>query len=263
MTTARDFSTISPSAQAVLVMRAHTDLPYARAAAELLLGAEALAAEMSRLAAVPGTPLRAAHFAARYRSIDTVLDDTGATRILELGAGLSFRGLALARRAAVAYLDTDLPAVVATKRELVEALAGDDPLVGELRLEALDALDADAVRAAIDGLPPGPVSIVNEGLLMYLDAGEKQRLASHIRDALVSRGGAWITADIYVRMAVDPRIFQDDRLREFVAAHNVEANKFTSHAEAEALFTGAGLTVERRLALPYDRSRETWVLVPR
>jgi O-methyltransferase involved in polyketide biosynthesis len=245
-------------------MRAHTGLPYARAAAEHLLGAPTLAAELARLATAPGTSMRAAHFEARYRSIDRVLDDTGARRILELGAGFSLRGLALARRAAVDYLDTDLAPVVATKRELIAALAGADaPLVGDLRLHALDALDGEAFRAALDGLPQGPVSIVNEGLLMYLDSGEKRRLASHVRDALQARGGAWITADIYVRAAVESGVAQDERLHEFVATHNIEANKFASHVEAEELFAEVGLRVERRLALPNDPSRETWVLVAR
>src|ERR1041385_1620049 len=95
MATSRDFSTISPSAYSLLVMRAQTGLPFARKAAEIALGAEGVAAETARLSAIPGAELRRRHFEERYRSIDALLAEAGATRVLELAAGLSFRGPAL------------------------------------------------------------------------------------------------------------------------------------------------------------------------
>lgn len=258
--TTRDFSTISPSARALLAMRAGTALPYARAAAEQVFGVDGLAAEEARLAELPGTPLRRFHFEARFRSIDTLLTHVGATAIVEIAGGLSFRGLAMVEAAAVTYVDTDLPAMIETKRGLIDEL-GTAPRVGELRLAALDAMDGAALRAIVDALPPGPFAVVNEGLLMYLDAGEKQTLLANVRAALASRpGSAWITADIYVRVAHDPKILRDPKLAGFLAQHKVEDNKFGDRAEAEALFTGAGFSIAEKLAPPYDSSRESWVL---
>lgn len=262
VTAARDFSTISPSAYSLLVMRSQADLPFARRAAELVLGPEGLAAAIARLSAIAGAELRRQHFAERYRSVDTLLADAAATRILEIAGGLSFRGLALALREPVVYVDTDLPAMIESKSRLVAALEP-GALTGELRLRALDALDPDGFRAAVAELPPGAIAIVNEGLLMYLDAGEKQRLAGNIRDALRERGGVWITADIYLRGVRDPRIGQDDRLRDFLAAHRVEDNKFESRAAAETFFTAAGFTIERRHARQEDATRESWVVSAR
>src|SRR5262245_10361471 len=115
MTTARDFSTISPSAYSILVMRAQTDLPFARRAAELLLGPDGMAAEIARLSAITGAELRRRHFEDRYRSIDTLLAQSGTSRILEIAGGLSFRGLALAQREPVFYVDSDLPAMAESK----------------------------------------------------------------------------------------------------------------------------------------------------
>lgn len=262
MTAARDFSTISPSAYSLLVMRAQAGLPFAQRAAECLLGPDGLAAAIARLSAIAGAELRRHHFAERYRSLDTLLAAAGATRVLEIAGGLSFRGLALAQREPVVYLDTDLPAMVEVKSRLVAVLdAGRQ--VGELRLRALDALDADGVRAAVAELPPGGFAIVNEGLLMYLDDDEKRRLAGSIRDALLARGGVWITADIYLRGARDPRIGQDDRLRDFLAAHRVEEQKFESRAAAEAFFTEAGFAIQRRQARSEDATRESWVVAAR
>lgn len=262
MTAARDFSTISPSAYSLLVMRAQTGLPFARRAAELLLGPEGVAAEVSRLSAIAGAELRMRHFEERYLSIDTLLAETGVMRVLEIASGLSFRGLALAHRQPITYVDTDLPAMAETKARLVAAL-DTGPLAGELCVRALDALDPVGFRTAVDELPAGPIAIVNEGLLMYLDPDEKRRLAGNIRDALLARGGVWITADIYLRSPRDPRIGQDDRLRDFLAAHRVEERKFESREAAEALFTETGFAIQRRHARSDGATRESWVLEAR
>src|ERR1043165_2407437 len=251
MSVTRDFSTISPSAYGLLVMRAQTGLPFARKAAELLMGAEGVAAEIERLSAIAGADLRRRHFEERYRSIETLLAESGATRVLELASGVSFRGLSLAQAQPVVYVDTDLPAMAENKAKIVAALEA-GPLIGDLCIRPLNALDTDGFRDAVDELPGGSIAIVNEGLLMYLDPDEKQKLAGNIRDALVARGGVWITGDIYVRSARDPRIGQDDRLRDFLAKHRVEEQKFESRAAAEAFLVEAGFTVQRRLAPSED-----------
>ena len=264
MTSPRDFSTISPSARALLIMKAQTDIPFAHEAAYMLCGADEVSRELERLAAIRGGELRLRHFEDRYRSIDTLLAGAGATRILELAGGLSFRGLALARREPVFYLDTDLPEMAATKAQLVAALH-DGPLVGTLRVAALDALDGEATASAVAELPAGPIAVVNEGLLVYLDEEEKARLAGHLRAALLARGGSWITADIYVRSPPDPRVGDDERLRTFLDQHRVEENKFESWEAAERFFAGCGLSVAHRLSPGGDvrRIRESWVLTAR
>ena len=58
------------------------------------------------------------------------------------------------------------------------------PYSRRLRLEPLDALSSGALAGAVRHLPAGPVAIVNEGLLMYLDASEKERLVTSIRGIL-------------------------------------------------------------------------------
>jgi O-methyltransferase involved in polyketide biosynthesis len=265
--TARDYSSISPSARALVAMRARTDLPFARRAGELVWGAEGLAAEHARLAALPGSDLRLMHFVQRYRDIDAALEECGATRILELGAGLSCRGLDLASRKTVTYVETDLPAITETKRDLIAALTptvsdGSQPLVGELRVRALDAMDPAAFAAAVDELPPGDIAIVNEGLLMYLGDEEKARLAANIRAALIRRGGVWITADIYLRVPGRPELGVDDRLKSFLTSHNVDENKFADRVAAEAFFTSSGFAIRRRLSTGSHAIRETWLVEP-
>jgi O-methyltransferase involved in polyketide biosynthesis len=260
----RDPSTISPSAMSLLVMKSQTAIPFARAAAEALYGADGVARELAARMNLRGAELRLRHFEARYRSIDTLLAEVRATRILELGAGLSFRGLALAERQPVFSLDTDLLEMAATKARLVATLHP-GPLVGNLRIAVLDALDADGFRAAVAELPPGPIAVVNEGLLMYLGPAEKARLAGHAREALLARGGVWITADVYVQSPPDARIEQSEQLRRFLEEHRVEENKFANWETAERFFIDQGLAIERRLSPSEDLggTRESWVLSAR
>lgn len=257
--TTRDYSTISPSARGVLALRSLSpELPFLREAAALVLGTEALAAEHARIQGLDGWQLRLWHFVERYQSLDTLLAASGLTAVVELAAGLSLRSLALAQRHAVTYLDTDLPEMIETKRKLVEQLAV-GPLVGDVRLRAMNALAEGELATAVAELPAGPVAILNEGLLMYLDDAEKRRLAASVREVLGRRGGVWITADIYVKTpARMPTIGHDDRLRAFFVTHRVEENKFESFAAAEQLFTEAGFAITRRKGA--SPIRQTWML---
>src|SRR6185369_3836357 len=117
---------------------------------------------------------RRSHFELRARSVDDALRELRATRVLELAAGLSFRGLTMASHADVFYLDTDLPAIATLKADLVARLHP-GPLIGKLSVRSLDALDPEAFRAAVadTDIPRGPLAIVHEGLLMYLDDDDK------------------------------------------------------------------------------------------
>jgi O-methyltransferase involved in polyketide biosynthesis len=257
--TTRDYSTISPSARGVLALRSLSpELPFVRQAAELVLGTEALAAEHARLQGLAGWQMRLWHFVERYKSLDALLAASGLTTVVELAAGLSLRGFALAQQHAVTYLDTDLPEMIETKRRLVDQLAV-APLVGDVTLRAMNALAEGELATAVDALPAGPIAILNEGLLMYLDDAEKRRLAASVREVLARRGGVWITADIYLKTPAGmPPIGRDDRMRDFLVTHRVEENKFESFAAAEQLFTDAGFAITRREGA--SPIRQTWML---
>ena len=256
----RDFSSISPSALSLLLMKAESSIPYAKEAAAALWGeqaprelADALVAENARR--------RLRHFVNRYRSLDQLLSESGCSNVLELGAGLSFRGLELARTTTTFYIDTDLPNIVTLKTDLIDRLAARDRL-GTLRVQSLNALDGAAFRATVDEFPPGPLAIANEGLLVYLDEREKAALASNVRAALQARGGVWLTADVYIQNpgGSAPNVSYG-RSREFLDKHRVEQNKFVDWAAAERFFTGHGFRIDRKLAHEHPlHIRESWAL---
>jgi O-methyltransferase involved in polyketide biosynthesis len=241
------------------MVKAQTKLPYARAAAVALWGSGAVTSAEQAAASTPGAEQRRAHFEMRARSVDHALENLGATRVLEIAAGLSFRSLAMAERTGVFYLDTDLSEMAAIKAELVPRLHP-APLAGTLRVQALDALDADAFAAAVASMPDGRITVAHEGLLMYLDDAEKTRLASNIRQALAVRGGAWVTADVYVRS--ERHLLREEHIQKFLADHRVEERKFADWDAAEAFFTTAGFRIDDRIAREDDpwQVRQTWLL---
>lgn len=259
----RDFSSISPSAKSVLAMRSQTSIPYARQAAELLWGAAALDAALARAGTMPKGGLDARHFEDRYRSIDLLLRETSSTQVVELASGLSFRGLdAVSARANVVFFDTDLAPIVELKRDLMTKLRP-GPLAGILHLRPLDVQDVKSFQELVAEVPEGPVTIINEGLLVYFDDEEKALLARSVRQALKSRGGMWIVGDIYLRKSVS--VAFDERDRRFQAERRVNENSFASWETADRFFTEHGFHVERRVA-PSDaphHTRETWMLSAR
>jgi O-methyltransferase involved in polyketide biosynthesis len=242
-----------------LFVKAQSDLPYAKAAAEMLFGKDAIAQTSTQ---DPAAIQRRKHFEHRARSLDAALSEQGAKNILEIAAGLTFRGLAMTARESLTYFDTDLPELIAVKSDLISRLHS-DPLVGTLRAAALDALDADAFGNLVSEMPSGEIAVIHEGLLMYLDENEKARLAATVRKTLLARGGAWITADIYVRS--ETHLLRTPAVEKFLADHKVEENKFADWNAAEAFFAKSGFTIAKRLAPPNDswRVRETWTLTAR
>jgi O-methyltransferase involved in polyketide biosynthesis len=258
----RDFTTISPSARSLLLMKAQTAIPFARAAANLVFGVDGLEREVAAMNREPISGLRSQHFESRYRSLDALLAGAGLTRVMELGAGFSFRGLDLAARDPnVHYLDTDLPEMAALKAGLIRRIQASPPL-GRLDVLALDALDPVAFAGAAARLAPGPAAIVNEGLLVYLDASEKSRLAANVRDALRAHGGAWLTADVYVRGPAEIRVPLSAKAQAFLDRHRVEENKFADWGAAERFFVGEGFVIARKLSPSDDprHIRESWAL---
>ena len=262
--------TISPSAYALLKMKAHTSIPYVREAAELVD-----AVQITDLAAgidIDPTDywLRVMHFESRYNSIDQLLQDLPATNILEISSGFSFRGLDLSNKKDVFYIDTDLPNIVATKQRFIDAFktpnaqgpsalaaspgsagpSGQAP--GHYELQPLNALDPTAFDAIIAKFPPGPITILNEGLLVYLDDQQKSQLCANIHRALQTRGGAWITADIYIKRK-EGEDSRSDAWCAWSREHALEEKKFESFEEAGTFFQKRGFQKEKEATQDYSR----------
>jgi O-methyltransferase involved in polyketide biosynthesis len=240
----RNFNTISPSAKSLLLMKGYTDIPFARRAAELLSFPHEYIPDFEKKDMTFWA--RTVHFENRYRSIDNLLAGIPVTNVLELSSGYSFRGLEYAKKPGIYYIDTDLPEVISRKKKLIEKLRDEGVLTeGKLELRALNCLDEPAFTEITDCFPDGEIVIINEGLLMYLDMQEKERLCTIIRKNLLQRGGYWITADIYLKTKQMSDLKIDDTTKEFFLLHKLEENKFNSFDEARDFFRRMGFLIDK------------------
>ena len=249
----KDFTSVSPSAKSLLLLKGYTNIPYAKETAALMQGDEVF--DLNFKDKDFWFWARVLHFESRYWSIDQLLRQTDSRNILELSSGFSLRGLhRCAHDATTHYIDTDLPEVIAQKKSLISQQHLDASLKGRLELLPLNALDAQAFREVVRRFEDGPVTIVNEGLLMYLNEDEKKQLCRNIHQTLKTRGGCWITADIYVKRPaeVTMAIPQSKGEAAFFEQHQVEENKFDSYEAAAAFFREQGLEVVAEAAPDRD-----------
>jgi O-methyltransferase involved in polyketide biosynthesis len=237
----KDFSSVSPSAKSLLLMKGYTNIPYARQTAAILEGGEIFDLDFDNKDF--WFWIRVMHFESRYWSIDQLLRQTDHKNILELSSGYSLRGLDLCvRDAGIHYIDTDLPAVVDVKQHMIHELHLADNASGTFELLQLNVMDESSFASIVNRFAEGPLTIVNEGLLMYLNLEEKKQLCRTIHSVLKRRGGCWITADIYVKRSKEmtASLPQSQSETAFMEQHNIEDNKFDSYDAAHTFFKDQG-----------------------
>lgn len=226
-------------------MKGHTHIAYARRAAELMNYPEKYVPDYNRRDLTFWA--RTVHFEIRYLSIDQLLNELSVKNILELSSGFSFRCLEKSKEKGIFYIDTDLPDVINTKKEFIASLQSESlKQEGKLELLPMNALDEKQFQEIVSHFPKGEIAVVNEGLLMYLDVNEKEKLCRIIHKILKERGGYWITADIYLKNKLKKlELKLDDKTRDFFEQHQLEENRFESFKDAEVFFKSMGFIIEK------------------
>ncbi len=222
-------------------MKGYTNIPYAKQTAALMEGAEIF--DLNFDDKDFWFWVRVMHFESRYWSIDQLLKKTDSKQILELSSGYSLRGLDLcAKDESTHYIDTDLPEVVTVKQDMISKLALAKDAKGAFELLPLNVMDEAAFGNVVSRFGDGPITIVNEGLLMYLNTGEKIQLCRTVHKTLQQHGGCWITADVYVKRPAEMTVAlpQSKSETNFFQQHNIEENKFESYEAAQLFFKEQG-----------------------
>ena len=245
----RDYSTISPSAKSLLLMKGYTNIPFAKSAAELISYPYNYSPDFNKKDFTFWA--RIAHFENRYWTVDNLLRQTNPQHVLEISSGYSFRGLGWCFEQPVHFIDTDLPDLVAAKKPLIQPLIAGRPdaMKGTFELLPLNVMDTGCFDAIIERFSAGPVSIVNEGLLVYLGDEEKKQLCHTIGQVLRHRGGYWITGDIYIKQEQEDASPRHPAWEAFRKEHRLDENRFDSFEAAQVLFASCGLEVVKREAL--------------
>lgn len=242
---------ISPTALLIAHLRSITDIPFAaevarltkarEASLELLGGNDATLSELARE--------NAPQSEARYKCITSAIIRSGVSQVLELGCGISMRGLAMTADPSLRYVATDLPGIVQANRDLLAA-----PELGTLLetrnliIEPLDVLSSDAFDAVARHFDPAPLAVVCEGLLNYFTRDEVASVARSIKLLLARAGGVWITPDLVTRA----QLVRDDAPATRDAHATIEQttqrsfvdNAFADLADLQAFCDGLGLSFE-------------------
>jgi len=248
----RDFSKISPSAKSLLMLKGLTRIPYAREAAELMSYPDKYHPDFENTDLAFWT--RVVHFEARYWSIDQLFSDLDIHNVLELSSGFSFRGLSMVQEKNIHYVDTDLENIIEYKKELVKKLVEHyNTAPGKLDMLPLNVLDEKQFNLIVDSFEDGPLVIVNEGLLMYLNSQEKEKLCKIISGVLARKGGFWITADIYRRTTLTRLRDDKDELKELTDQQHIEENMFESFDAAKEFFRKQGFIIDMESTMDYSK----------
>jgi hypothetical protein len=243
---AERYEPISYTARKILQKRAlHTSIPLAR--------------EMAEAAGVPWqvSPLRAwlrrriwgdvrsgRYLQFRHDAISAAMAGFPGSPVLEIGAGFGTRGLAEAS-SREAYVETDLPELIAWKRSLVGRMASTAPSGAHrfLEMNACDRDDVDRASELLAGLTLNrPLVVVHEGVLVYFDDDERRAFRDNVRLLLERHphGGAWITPDLSER-DMDEGAAQAWLARRLRRQVGRPLNRFASDAEVERFLAEGSL----------------------
>ena len=142
----------------------------------------------------------------RHKGIDArlarAIDEGRIGQVIEIAAGLSPRGINFSKRYGnkIMYIETDLPAMAATKRKLLADanLLSDHHQV--LELDALSEKGPNSLAALVKTLDPTVgTAIITEGLMSYLDGDTARSVWRRFARTLKKFPHGLYLADTYMR----------------------------------------------------------------
>ena len=206
---ASSFDKISPTALMVAYARQFSDIPYSKELSQLV-NAEAvfeqleIAAEQLHQQKL-GRPFElAVLLEARYKAINQLMAQFKTTQIIELASGLLPRGMIVSQDSSNIFIESDLPAMINRKQQLVKQLIGDRSNLYFVPINAASQPSQFPVNADyLDSQKP--ITVICEGLLMYLTLAQKQQVFTNVRELLQTYGGVWITSDLATKEDLSKR----------------------------------------------------------
>jgi O-methyltransferase involved in polyketide biosynthesis len=251
MTTSSDtnFDKISPTALLTAYARKFTNIPYTQEIAELTNAI----ATVEKLGDWEQTKAMIAFFAVhtegRYKAIEQVKTQFHSTQILELASGLLPRGTVLSQQVEITFIESDLPAMIQQKQQLVQQLVGERSNLHFLEIDATRDLNSSRLYDYFQR--DRSVTVLCEGLLMYLSFAEKQQVFANVREILQTFGGVWITPDLLVTKKEDIEKMRQDsaasqqmaKFERFVGRPLIE-NMFTDPDQVKQFIQEQGFQME-------------------
>lgn len=219
---ASSFDKISPTALLVAYARQFTDIPYSQEISKLI-NAEAVVEQFeATLERLEGQKLDrpvevAALFEGRYKAINQLMAQFPTTQIIELASGLLPRGMVMSEDSDNIFIESDLPGMISRKQQLVKQLVGERSNLHFLPIDATSQpsqfpLNADYLDSQ------KPITVISEGLLMYLTSDQKRHVFSNVRELLEVYGGVWVTSDLVTKEDLTKRYQCSSNWKKFEIA---------------------------------------------
>ncbi len=242
MQISKDFERLSKTAAPVVYGRTFSDIPYSKELAEICR-VDSLISDSYRKT----NRLIAPYIEARFKALSNILRQSGIKNIIEIGSGLSQRGLIMTKDKTIHYVETDLPDMIRYKREVLQKLLDQKNrhFPENLHLYELNALDKKTFKEIVSKLPPGPVAIGCEGFLAHLTRGERAKSAKIIREILDERGGIWVTPDVFTRTQLQTLLSGKSEREVTIevtksTGRNYNSNSFEDEGNARKFFSDLG-----------------------
>ncbi len=186
-------------------------------------------------------------FEARYLLTEKLFQENRTNQVLELASGLCPRGILLTGNQDTTYVEIDFPSVIEQKTRIIEDLVFQRRIDHRpnLHLVAGDLLDSDVIDAATMFFEPGPITVINEGLMRYQWFDKKALLSKNVLRLLKKFGGVWITPDITLP---DESFKREDVIRQTIELTGIDVreNAFPDTMHARSFFETLGFEVEQR-----------------
>ncbi|MFA5230623.1 MAG: class I SAM-dependent methyltransferase [Candidatus Paceibacterota bacterium] len=134
----------------------------------------------------------APQFEARHKLIDKLIYKHNCDQILELAAGFSSRGLAMAAKDKFNYVEIDLSRVIKEKKQIVKEISRKNnfKIPKNLHFVSGNVLNYGTFEKALKYFDKSkPLIIAHEGLLRYLTMEERAKVAKNIHKVLKKFNG--------------------------------------------------------------------------
>ncbi len=243
---ASDFDKISPTALLVAYARQFSDIPYTKEVAELTDAAATLKQFGEGRQEQP--VVAAALVEARYKMIEQVVARFNGMQILELASGLLPRGIIRSQNPDVTFIESDLPGMIYRKEQVVQQLIGSRPNLHFLAIDVTSRPNPLPLTGYFHS--EKPVTLLSEGLLMYLTFAEKQQVCANVREMLQTYGGVWITSDFTTKAGSgqmrqnDPALRQLNQKISSLTGRSLTENEFDHLEHAKHFALEQGFRVE-------------------
>ena len=128
----------------------------------------------------------------RYASLNDFVQSEGYTTVMDLGCGVSPRGIYMARKG-LNYIGVELEPVVKTLEEYTPMFLTDAEQ-RNIHFAVADVTDREAMLKAVENFP-GKVCVLLENLSIYLSIEQQKAMLKNIHEILKIHGGCFVTSD--------------------------------------------------------------------